>query len=160
MPTTRSATGRRAWHASAPAAPEASWPTRARAPVGWCHVAPRSAIPNLRDRAAAVDDSSPRPVVDPSEDPAAIVCFVIPPERRGSGVAKALLTGAVEASRRWGVPWLEAYPDQPGAPTDGPTSAADAYRGPLALFLGAGFEIVRDMGDWAVVRHDLGPDAG
>ncbi len=71
------------------------------------------------------------------------------------GIARALVAGAIEASGRWGVPWLEGYPDRPGTPSDAPTPAADAYEGPLPLFLGAGFEIARDMGDWYVVRHDL-----
>jgi GNAT superfamily N-acetyltransferase len=117
------------------------------APVGWCNVAPRSQIPNLRKFAQAIEA--------PSDDPAVIMCFVIDPDWRGRGVATALLGGAIDASRGWGVPWLEAYPAKADIDTEGMPWTAAFYKGPLSMYRTAGFSITRDMGTWYVVRHDL-----
>ena len=117
------------------------------APVGWCNVAPRSQIPNLRAFAQAVESSA--------DDPAVIMCFVIDPDHRGKGVASALVRGAIEAGRRWEVPWMEAYPAKVGVDTEGLPWTAASYKGPLSMYLAAGFSVVRDMGAWYVVRHQL-----
>ncbi len=118
------------------------------APVGWCNVAPRSQVPNLRRFADAIED--------PADEPAVIMCFVIRPDYRGQGVASALVRGAVEASRRWGVGWLEAYPAKADVDLEGMTWSSAFYKGPLSMYRKAGFEVARDMGTWSVVRHDLG----
>ena len=89
-------------------------------------------------------------------DPAVIMCFVIHPDHRGHGVAGRLLREAIAAARGWGVPWLEGYPADPAAFDDELPATAQAYTGPLAMYLAAGFQIVRDLGDWKVVRHHLG----
>ena len=117
------------------------------APVGWCNVAPRSQVPNLRKFAQAVESGA--------DDPAVIMCFVIDPDHRGKGVATALVRGAIEAGRRWAVPWLEAYPAKVDADTEGLPWTAAFYKGPLSMYLGAGFSVARDMGSWYVVRHEL-----
>jgi ribosomal protein S18 acetylase RimI-like enzyme len=39
-----------------------------------------------------------------------IVCFVVPSEHRGQGVARALLDGAIAYARKRGATLLEAYP--------------------------------------------------
>jgi len=116
-------------------------------PVGWCNVAPRSQVPNLRKFAHAVESAA--------DDPAVIMCFVIDPDHRGQGVATALVRGAIEASRRWGVPWLEAYPAKADVDTEGLPWTAAFYKGPLSMYVAAGFSIVRDTGSWYVVRHQL-----
>ena len=117
------------------------------APVGWCNVAPRSQVPNLRKFAEAV--------VDPADEPAVVMCFVIHPDHRGQGVASDLLVGALDAARRWGSPWVEGYPARPDADTDGLPWAAAFYKGPLRMYEAAGFAVTRDMGDWLVVRRDV-----
>lgn len=116
-------------------------------PVGWCNVTPRSAVVNLRAYARAIED--------PSDDPAVIMCFVIDPEHRRRGVATALLAGALAAARRWGSPWLEAYPRKPDGDVGPLLWTAAAYKGPLGIYLAAGFRITRDLGPGYVVRHDL-----
>jgi GNAT superfamily N-acetyltransferase len=83
------------------------------------------------------------------------MCFVIDPEHRGRGVAAALVREAIEAARRWGSPWLEGYPAKPDADTDGMPSSAAFYKGPQSMYVSAGFRVVRDMGTWSVMRHDL-----
>lgn len=115
--------------------------------VGWCNVAPRSRLANLRDYARAIED--------PADDPALVMCFVIPPPQRGTGVARALVRGALDAARRWGSPWVEAYPRNPDLPTGDLPASAASYKGPLPLYLSEGFRIARDLGVGYVVRHDL-----
>jgi GNAT superfamily N-acetyltransferase len=115
--------------------------------VGWCNVAPRSEVANLRKFAEAIED--------PADQPAVIMCFVIDPDHRGAGVASALLRGAIEVSRRWGAAWLEGYPTNPDSDLDGLPSSAAFYKGPLRMYLNAGFTISREIGSWYVVRHDL-----
>lgn len=120
--------------------------------VGWCNVAPRSEYANLRFAAKAVED--------PGSDPAVIMCFVIDPDHRGQGVASTLVRAAIDAARRWGVPWLEGYPADPSSFDDDLPASAQSYTGPFAMFAAAGFREVKDMGDWKVMRHDLHQERG
>jgi uncharacterized protein YndB with AHSA1/START domain/GNAT superfamily N-acetyltransferase len=110
-------------------------------PVGWCNAGPRTSmvgqdhLPDLR-----------------TEDPdrvGAIVCFVIASQYRRHGVARQLLDAACDSLARQGFAFAEAYPSKlPG--TD-----AQEYRGPLQMYLDAGFETFRDTPRWAVVRKEL-----
>ncbi len=81
-----------------------------------------------------------------------VSCFVVRVGHRRSGVAGALLAGAIEHARRHGARVLEAFPVEtlPG------TSSADLYHGPLSAFERAGFEVVaRPSEARAVVRLAL-----
>jgi len=100
-------------------------------PVGWCAPGPRSEMGRLgRSRTIpAVDDL---PVWS-------VVCFVVRPGYRRRGVAAALLTGAVEHSRRHGAQVLEGYPVDPEG---GRISGALAYVGTTPMFERAGFRRV------------------
>jgi GNAT superfamily N-acetyltransferase len=71
---------------------------RAGAPVGWISFGPREDFARLRRSPVmkAVDD---QPVWS-------IVCFVVPAEYRGQGVARALLDGAVAYARKAGATLL------------------------------------------------------
>lgn len=116
-------------------------------PVGWCALAPRA--------------SYPRVVASPNwrhdgHDPGAwaVTCFVVPVGHRRQGVAGELLLGAVEFARSQGARTLE------GCAVDlaeaGRVSSADLYRGPLSVFLAAGFEeISRTSPSWVLVRRSL-----
>ena len=75
---------------------------RDHAPVGWVSLGPREEYAKLRRSPVmrAVDD---QPVWS-------IVCFVVPAEHRGQGVARALLEGAIAYARAQGARLLEAYP--------------------------------------------------
>jgi ribosomal protein S18 acetylase RimI-like enzyme len=67
-----------------------------------------------------------------------IICFVVPSEWRGQGVARALLDGAIAFAKRRKVRLLEAYPvDKPARSND------DAmWFGAKSMFDAAGFEEV------------------
>lgn len=99
-------------------------------PVGWVTLGPRADFKRLeRSRAMkAVDD---RPVWS-------IVCFVVPSEHRGQGVASALLEGAIDYAAKRGATILEAYPKEPAghAPDD------SLWFGTKSMYDRAGFEEV------------------
>jgi ribosomal protein S18 acetylase RimI-like enzyme len=75
---------------------------RGKVPVGWISLGPREDYAKLRRS----------PVMKPVDDlPVwSIVCFVVPSEHRGQGVARALLDGAIAYARKRGATLLEAYP--------------------------------------------------
>ncbi len=101
--------------------------------IGWVAVAPRVDFERIvRSRTIpAVDDR-------PSWS---IACFVVARDRRGRGVARALLRGAIAFAREHGAVVLEAYPIDAAAMADGRVPAPQAYTGTLATFLAEGFDV-------------------
>jgi ribosomal protein S18 acetylase RimI-like enzyme len=78
-----------------------------------------------------------------------IICFVVPSEHRGQGVARALLDGAVAYARKHGATLLEAYPvDKPGRSNDD-----SMWFGAKSMYDGAGFrEAARRKPQRPIVR--------
>lgn len=98
--------------------------------VGWVSLGPRDDYARLRHSKVLgpIDD---RPVWS-------IVCFVVARRARRQGIAHALLDAAVDYARDHGATLLEAYPTE----THGERiPAANAYKGTLAMFERAGFEV-------------------
>jgi len=109
--------------------------------VGWCHAAPRTTLPLL--------NGTPGFEADDAATTGAIVCYVIAPQYRGQGLARRLLDGACEMLRERGLRRVDAYPPA-SAGTD-----AGSYHGRFGMYMGAGFERVRDAGRYVVVRKSL-----
>jgi ribosomal protein S18 acetylase RimI-like enzyme len=114
---------------------------RGKTPVGWVSLAPREQYARLARSPVmkAVDD---RPVWS-------VICFVVPSEFRGEGVAQALLEAAVEYARKQGATLIEAYPvDRPGRSGD------DAmWFGAKAMYDRVGFkEVARRKPERPIVR--------
>jgi GNAT superfamily N-acetyltransferase len=99
-------------------------------PVGWTSLGPREDYERLAYSKvlAPIDD---RPVWS-------IVCFVVARQRRGQGIAVALLDAAIAYATEHGATTLEAYPVDASA---GRISSASAYHGTLTMFERAGFTI-------------------
>jgi ribosomal protein S18 acetylase RimI-like enzyme len=114
---------------------------RGKVPVGWVSLAPREQYARLKRSPVmkAVDD---QPVWS-------IICFVVPSEYRGQGVAQALLDGAIAYARRRGATLLEAYPvDKPGRSGDD-----QMWFGAKSMYDRAGFkEVARRKPQRPVVR--------
>ncbi len=110
--------------------------------VGWCHAAPRSTLAGL--------DSQEELRIDDAERVGSIVCFVIPAPYRHQGIATRLLDAACERLRAQGLAVAEAYP------LKDPPSDARAFRGPLAMYLAAGFSPYREGQRQMMVRKPLG----
>lgn len=107
--------------------------------VGWCHAGPRDRFPMLR-----------RLPGDGSRI-AATPCFVVESSWRGRGVAAALLDAAVDAARAEGMAMMEAAPREDGA------EPTDHFRGPLSMYLAAGYQRVAELpGGGVLVQKDLG----
>jgi GNAT superfamily N-acetyltransferase len=121
-----------------------SSPTKGDTPVGWISLGPREHFRKLERS----------PVMKPVDGGRvwSIVCFVVPGEHRGRGVAKALLKGAIAYARRRKVRILEAYPVDRSA-----RSRDDAlWFGTKSMFDAEGFgEVARRRPQRPVVRRIL-----
>lgn len=114
---------------------------RGKVPVGWVSLGPRDEYARLKRSPVmkAVDD---QPVWS-------VICFVVPSEYRGQGVARALLDGAIAYARKQGATLLEAYPvDKPGR-----SNGEDMWFGAKSMYDNAGFkEVARRKPQRPVVR--------
>ena len=114
---------------------------RGREPVGWISIGPREDYAKLVRSPVmkAVDD---KPVWS-------VICFVVPAEHRGQGVARALLAGAVAYARKRGATLVEAYPvDKPGRSAD-----VNIWFGAKSMYDRAGFrEVARRKPARPIVR--------
>jgi GNAT superfamily N-acetyltransferase len=108
--------------------------------LGWCNVNAKTAFMRLE------------PHVPGDEAVAAVVCFVIDPERRRQGIARALLERAIEDAGRRGFRAIEAYPSSRAR------TEAGHYHGPLALYESLGFQ--KMPGRKLAVRRELIQEAG
>ena len=115
--------------------------------VGWVNAQPLNKLPHCWGRMGV-----PLPAADlPLWDMAAIVCFVIAPQWRRRGVARALLKGALANLRDRGVRRVYAFPFN--AAND--LRPAAHYHGPASLFREAGFVQDHVTADLALVRLDM-----
>jgi len=115
-------------------------------PVGWCHAAPRTAIPRLKLYQHKLFQQFR--VEDP-ERVGSIVCFVIAKPYRGRGIARRLVDTACEVFTRQGLAFAEAYPRKKTE------SDADKYAGPLNMYLKARFSMFRELERYVIVRKAL-----
>jgi hypothetical protein len=80
-----------------------------------------------------------------------ITCFVVPVGHRRGGVAGELARGALDLARSYGATAVEACAVDTAV--EGRVPAADLYRGPLSVYLAAGFtEVSRTSPRWVLVR--------
>ena len=82
-----------------------------KVPIGWVSIGPREEYARLKRS----------PVMKAVDEQAvwSVICFVVPAQYRGQGVARALLKGAVAYAREHGATLVEAYPvDKPGRSKD------------------------------------------
>ncbi|MBS1911988.1 MAG: GNAT family N-acetyltransferase [Bacteroidetes bacterium] len=112
--------------------------------VAWCHAAPRLSLPAL-----ANDPDLPS---DNLEVTGSIVCFLVAPQYRRRGIARALLDGACDYLARMGMQYAEAYP------LTGETRSAANYHGPEEMYRAARFTVVGEFPGGAVVRKRLEPE--
>ncbi len=114
--------------------------------VGWLNVLPRHRAPHAYARLKI----EPTPLALPATRMALVLCFVIDPQHRLQGVARALLEGALGNLRSRGIALVEAYPFKGTG-----EQASDHYHGPRALFADAGFSVFREDKNLTVMRKAL-----
>ena len=114
---------------------------RGKVPVGWVSLGPREDYAKLR-RSSVMKPVDELPVWS-------IICFVVPSQYRGQGVAAALLEGAIVYATKRGVALLEAYPvDKAGRSNDD-----GMWFGAKSMYDRAGFnEVARRKPSRPVVR--------
>jgi ribosomal protein S18 acetylase RimI-like enzyme len=110
-------------------------------PAGWCNYGETTHLSGVMHR-FGLDAAE-------HEGVGSVACFVIASRYRGHGVASRLLDAAIERLRARGLRAIEAYPSRQGS------SAQAHYRGPLSMFLRAGFEPYRETERYLVVRKPL-----
>ncbi|HEX3508431.1 MAG TPA: GNAT family N-acetyltransferase [Candidatus Dormibacteraeota bacterium] len=110
-------------------------------PIGWCNYGESTALSGLMRRFGLVASDH--------EGVGSVACFVVASQYRGHGVATKLLEAAVEKLRARGLRAVEAYPKRSD------DSQHSNYRGPLAMFLRAGFEPYREAGNHLILRKSL-----
>ena len=119
-------------------------------PAGWVAVGPRDWYGKLlRSRVAKrVDD----------REAWSVICFVVPKEFRGHGVATALLGEAVEFARSQGATVIEGYPVEP---RKGRMPDFWAWMGFASMFEDWGFvEVARRSETRPFMRKELRPLSG
>jgi len=118
---------------------------RGKVPVGWISIGPREEFAKLK-RSPVMKAVDEKPVWS-------VVCFVVPAEYRGQGVARALLEGAIAYARKRGATLVEAYP------VDKPARTKDDYMwfGAKSMYDKAGFkEVARRKPQRPIVRIKTG----
>jgi ribosomal protein S18 acetylase RimI-like enzyme len=110
-------------------------------PVGWCNYGETTRLSGLMSKLGLVAPDQ--------EGVGSVACFVIASPYRGHGVASKLLDAAVARLRERGLTAVEGYPYR------GADSAQTNYRGPLSMYLRAGFEPYRETERNIVVRMKL-----
>jgi ribosomal protein S18 acetylase RimI-like enzyme len=114
---------------------------RDRKAVGWCNANNRLGYQRL---VSQYDLEGPA-----HEKTCSIVCFVIHQETRRSGIAHQILQKIIADYEALGYGMIEAYPAK-GDQTD-----EGNYKGPLALYMNSGFEIVKELDSSFLVRKSL-----
>ncbi len=110
--------------------------------LGWMKLAPQRALSKLLAR----------PTYRGLETSGvfSIGCFLVDPAHRRQGVARALVTRAIELAPSWGATALEAYPRVFEGMHD-----FEQWTGPARLFAELGFETFRDQPQYPVLRRSV-----
>ncbi|HEY2598345.1 MAG TPA: GNAT family N-acetyltransferase [Candidatus Dormibacteraeota bacterium] len=111
-------------------------------PIGWCNYGETTRLSGVMHRFGLTAPDH--------EGVGSVACFVIASPYRGHGVASRLLDAAVERLRAKGMKAVEAYPKRSD------DSQHTNYRGPMAMFVRAGFQPYGEAGSHLVLRKTLG----
>jgi GNAT superfamily N-acetyltransferase len=116
--------------------------------VGWCQYGSPAELPNIKNPGAYAKELAQLPDWR-------IGCLFTDKRHRGSGVARAAVTGALEAIRAAGGGVVEAYPEQ--VEDRPPQRGAYFHTGPETLFEELGFTRDRQIAKWRWVMRTTVP---
>jgi hypothetical protein len=120
--------------------------------VGWCQYGSPAEVSTIKNPGAYAKELVQLPDWR-------IGCIFTGKGHRGSGVARAAVTGALEAIRAAGGGVVEAYPEQ--VEDRPPQRGADFHTGPETLFEELGFARDRRIAKWRwVMRLTMEPTHG
>ena len=112
-----------------------------KVPVGWVSLGPREEYAKLA-RSPVMKRVDDQPVWS-------LICFVVPSQYRGRGVARALLAGAIAYAKKHGATLIEAYPVDKASRSDDDAM----WFGAKSMYDKAGFlEVARRKPRRPVVR--------
>ena len=111
-------------------------------PVGWCAANEKRNYPRLIERKDLWAENDP-------DRPLSIVCFAVSRPCRRQGIASALLDFCILDAKSRGFAAIEAYPQIGGQ------SECCKYHGFVSMYEQRGFEKVRTLDDWIVMRKLL-----
>ncbi len=124
--------------------------------VGWMKLAPRARLPKLRRQGAY------RPLdLGPDDGIWSIGCLLVRPDRRGHGVARALVAASPDHVRAWAsaempARAIEAYPrGEPAGVPPGRLHDEEAWVGTARLFESCGFVRIAGEPAYPVMRRTL-----
>lgn len=92
------------------------------------------------------------PLPVPRHEAAAVVCFVVAPQQRRQGIARALLAAGLASFAQRGIKLVDAFPWNVEAGDD---KATDYYHGSLGMFTAEGFAEIAKHDNITVVRKLL-----
>ena len=115
--------------------------------VGWMKLAPRASLPKLTSLPVY------RAIDFRADDALSIGCFLIGPEHRKKGIARALVQHAAKIARDRGIAIVEAYPHV----IERAMYDEEAWMGPASIFTSEGF--VQEAGElpYPVLRLRIRP---
>lgn len=120
------------------------------APVAWCRVMPRRALPGLENSRYFKTDLD---IVDVWS----LACFVVRRSHRGTGLTAVLARAAIEFVREQGGTIVESYPWD----TDEAKADSVVYTGLASTFARLGFDVVQRLADHKpMMRIAVAPDGG
>lgn len=112
-------------------------------PVGWCQAGRRNRLEKLNDQFDLQESASDSEIWS-------ITCFLVSPEWRRKRVAATMLGKVLDDLRKRGVTTVEAYPKR-GEDQD----ELDLWNGAEAMYLQAGFEVIKDDDERPILRKRL-----
>lgn len=108
--------------------------------VGWCNAAPAELLPRIRGELAPFCEG---------RKAACTICFVVHPDDRGKGVARALLGAAIQGFREKGYDGMVAFPFEDAQ------KPQKRYRGTTNMYLAAGYRQIGQTESTPVLWLDL-----
>lgn len=128
-------------------------PASGGAICGWLNVSRAARLARLYDQRIYKGLPCFEPSQVAREGVYAVACNYVAEHERGRGVARALLSRAIDEVRRAGGTALEAFPR--AAPVGERLRPDEIQMGPEGLFLAAGFTPVSDFRPYPVLRLHL-----
>ena len=114
--------------------------------VGWCNANTKSDCLNCISWLMFMKDV-PTGESEPDVKVKSVFCFAIAPDMQRKGIASQLLERVVRDAVEEGFDYVEAYPKKAFVSTE------DNFPGPVEMYKKAGFEVVEEVGEMALVRR-------
>jgi len=110
--------------------------------VGWCNAADKQNYKKLCENRSIWEDGEPVSVKS-------VTCFIVAPQARRQGIAKALLARVVQDAKEEGYAFAEAYP------ATGELDCFGHYHGHPEMYEKNGFSRYKDLEGYAIYRKAL-----